>query len=187
MVRRGPNRLDFRFGPVTPIALFSKLFFEGVLLRFFFFNFWQILGGLGRPTWKPKSIFWRFFFDAFFECISASFLGRFSEARNLKNSNFPYEKQRFSQNRRFRKKCEKTSILESFSEAKTEKNREKTVLKNMCFFHIDFSSLFFDFLRFLLDFGRPRRLQKSIKNGLKKSLVFGMHFVIDFHGFLMDF
>ncbi len=44
------------------------------------------------------------------------------------------------------------------------KNREKMVLKAMCFFDIDFSSLFFDFSRFWLDFGRPQRLQKSIKN-----------------------
>ena len=44
------------------------------------------------------------------------------------------------------------------------KNREKKVLQTMCFFDIDFSSLFFDFSRFWLDFGRPRRLKKSIKN-----------------------
>ena len=61
----------------------------------------------------------------------------------------------FSKNRRFRKKYEKTSILESLLAAKTMKNREKKVLKTMCFFDIDFSSLFFDFLRFWLDFGSP--------------------------------
>ena len=44
------------------------------------------------------------------------------------------------------------------------RNREKMVLKAMCFLDIDFSSLFFDFSRFWLDFGKPRRLQKSIKN-----------------------
>ena len=44
------------------------------------------------------------------------------------------------------------------------KNREKNVLKTMCFFDIDFSSFFFDSSRFLFDFGRPRRLKKSIKN-----------------------
>ena len=44
------------------------------------------------------------------------------------------------------------------------KNREKKVLKTMCFFDIDFSSLFFDVSRFWFDFGRPRKLQKSIKN-----------------------
>ena len=44
------------------------------------------------------------------------------------------------------------------------RNREKKVLKTMCFFDIDFSSHFFGFFRFRLDFGRPRGLQKSIKN-----------------------
>ena len=43
-------------------------------------------------------------------------------------------------------------------------NREEMVLKTMYFFDIEFSSLFFDFSRFWLDFGRPRRLKKSIKN-----------------------
>ena len=44
------------------------------------------------------------------------------------------------------------------------KNREKMVLKTMCFFDIDFLSLFFDFSRFWLDFGRPRAFQKLKKN-----------------------
>ena len=43
------------------------------------------------------------------------------------------------------------------------KNREKKVLKTMCFFDIEFSSFFFDFLRFWLDFGKSGRLKKSIK------------------------
>ena len=55
-------------------------------------------------------------------------------AQNLKNSNFPKEKQRFLQNQRFRINTEKVRILTSFSEAKTTRNREKVVLKNMCFF-----------------------------------------------------
>ena len=33
-----------------------------------------------------------------------------------------------------------------------------------CLFYIDFFAVFFGFLRFLVDFGRPRGLQKSIKN-----------------------
>ena len=43
------------------------------------------------------------------------------------------------------------------------KNREKIVLKTMCFFDIDLLALFFGFLRFWLDFGRPRWLKKSMK------------------------
>ena len=101
-------------------------------------DFGRISGGFGRPKWMPKSIFGTFFFDAFFECVLASIFGRFFKGRKLKNSDFLVGKLQFSQNRRFRKKCEKTSILEPFSEAKTTKNREKMVLKSMCFFDIDF-------------------------------------------------
>ena len=139
-------------------SFFRRRFFS------FFFDLGSILGGFGRPKRRPKSSFGRFFFDAFFECVLASIFGRFLEAPNPENVHGATAGARFSQNRRFRKKNEKTSILESFSEAKTMKNRKKMVLKTMCFFDIDFSSLFFDFSRFWLDFGRPRRLQKSIKN-----------------------
>ena len=52
-------------------------------------DFGEISGGFGRPKRRPKSIFGRFFFDVFFECVLASILGGFLEARNLKNSNFP--------------------------------------------------------------------------------------------------
>ena len=105
-------------------------------------RFWE---GFGRPKWRPKSIFGRSFFDAFFECVLVSILDRFWEARNLKNSNFTQEKQRFSQNWRFRKSSEKNSILGPFLEGKIAKNREKVVLKNMCFFDFDFFALFCDF------------------------------------------
>ena len=87
-----------------------------------FFDVGSILGGFGRPKWRPKSIFGRFFFDAFSERVLASILGCFLKARKLENSGFPIGKLQFSQNRRFRKKCEKGSILEWFSEAKTIKN-----------------------------------------------------------------
>ena len=134
--------------------------------RFFsiFFDVGSILGGFGRPKRKPKSIFGTFFFDAFFECVLASILERILEARTLKNRDFPIGKLRFSQNRRFWKSSEKTSILESFSEAKSKKNRGKIILKIMCFFDIVFLAFFFGFLRFWLDFGTPGGLQKSIKN-----------------------
>ena len=74
------------------------------------------------------------------------------------------------------------------------KNREKMVLKTMCFFDIDFSSLFFDFSRFWLDFGRPRRLKKSIKNrknrvqdGFGTRLGSSIDFGHDFGAILVDF
>ena len=123
---------------------FFHLFFEGDFFRFFSMlgRFWE---GFGRPKWRPKSIFGRSFFDAFFECVLVSILDRFWEARNLKNSNFTKEKQRFSQNRRFRKSSEKNSILDPFLEVKIAKNREKVVLKNMRFFYFVFFALFCDF------------------------------------------
>ena len=74
------------------------------------------------------------------------------------------------------------------------KNREKRVLKTMCFFDIDFSSLFVDFLQFWLDFGRPRRLKKSIKNrknrvrdGFGACLGSSIDFGHDFGAIWMDF
>jgi len=51
------------------------------------------LGGLGEAKSRQKSIFERVFGDAFFEHVLASILGRFFEAQNMKNSNFPKEKQ----------------------------------------------------------------------------------------------
>ena len=71
-----------------PEVLFFELFFEGVFGGFFF-DFSSVLGGFWRPKWKSKSIFGRFFFDVFFECVSASIFYGFGEARNIKNSNFP--------------------------------------------------------------------------------------------------
>ena len=74
------------------------------------------------------------------------------------------------------------------------KNREKTVSKTMCFFDIDFSSLFFDFSRFWLDFGRPQRLKKSTKNrinrvedGFGTRLGSSIDFGHGFGGFWMNF
>ena len=71
---------------------------------------------------------------------------------------------RFLQNRRFRKTYQKSSILASFSEVKTTKNREKNALKNMFFFERRFLSFFFEFLRFGLNFGRPKIIKKSKKS-----------------------
>ena len=64
----------------------------------------------------------------------------------------------------FSKKYRKNVDFGVAFEAQTKKNREKMVLKNMCFSNIDFLAFFFDFLRFGVDFGRPWAFQKSIKN-----------------------
>ena len=62
--------------------------FHSFFRRRFFgicFDLGSILGGFGRPKRRPKSIFGRFFCDAFFECVLASIFGRFLEAPNLEN------------------------------------------------------------------------------------------------------
>ena len=66
-------------------ALFFELFSERVFFFSIFFDVGSILGRFGRPKRRPKSIFGTFFFDVFFECVSASILGRFLEAPNLEN------------------------------------------------------------------------------------------------------
>ena len=64
----------------------------------------------------------------------------------------------------FENNVKKTLNLDSFSEAETTKNREKMLLKNVCFFNFDFLAFFCDFFRFWLDFGRPRAVKKIRKN-----------------------
>ena len=80
--------------------------------------------------------------------------------------------------------------MESFSEAKTTKNQEKIVLKNMCSFSFDFYSFFFGFFGFWLDFGRPQAVQKSIKiqkNRVRAAFGARLGFFIDFRRVLGGF
>ena len=58
-----------------------------------FFDFWLILGQLWEAKTNRKSIFWRAWGDAFFDCVLAWILYGFLKARVRKNSNFPEEKQ----------------------------------------------------------------------------------------------
>ena len=81
----------------------------------------------------PKPIFGRFFSRYFSNAISASILGRFLEARNLKNSNFASTGARFLQNRRLQKRVEKSSMLARFLDAKATEHQKKIVLK-ICYF-----------------------------------------------------
>ena len=55
--------------------------------------------GFWSAKWLPKFDFWGFFFDVIFHCVWASNFGRFFEAPNQKNSDFPRE------NNDFRKNC----------------------------------------------------------------------------------
>ena len=60
--------------------LHSRPFFFASLL-----DFETILGGLGKPKCRSKSILERLFSDVCFNCVSASFGGRFLEGRTFKN------------------------------------------------------------------------------------------------------
>ena len=80
---------------LSPIASFFELVFEGAFFRLFLKlgRFWEVFG---RPKRRPKSIFGIFFFDVFFECVSASILGGFLKAQDLKISDFPIGKPQIS-------------------------------------------------------------------------------------------
>ena len=99
----------------------------------------------------------------FSRSMLASIFNRFSEARNVKNSNFASTGAQFSQNRRFRKSSEQNLDFGFVFVGQNGENSKKMELKNMWFFNFDLFSFFFDFSRFWLDFGRPRALQKSKK------------------------
>ena len=104
-------------------------------------------------------------FGVFFEWDFGIDFNGFLEARNRKNSNFVSTGARFLPNRRSGKIIEKTSILESFWEAKNTKNPTKIELKSMCFFDLDFLPFFCDFLRCWLHFGKAWAFQKFKKIG----------------------
>ena len=54
--------------------------------------------GFRRSKWTPKVDVRAFFFDVIFENLFTSNFGRFLEAQNQKNNNFPMVKQWFLQN-----------------------------------------------------------------------------------------
>ena len=66
----------------------------------------------------------------------------------------------------FLKSSKKTWILPPFSEAETEKNQEKIVLRNMRFFDTDFLAFFLRFFEFLSGFWEapgPQKIEKKLK------------------------
>ena len=138
------------------------LFFESVS-EATFLDFGWILGGFWEAKMVPKSIFGRFFGSFFSHAISASILDRFLEAPNLKNRALASTGARILQNRRFQKMIKKRSILDPFWDAKTMKIGQKLVSKNMFFFIIEFSTLFFDFGSILGGPGGPGPSKKSTK------------------------
>ena len=62
-----------------PRSMFFRSFSNAI-----FFDIGAILGGFGRPKWRNKLIFGRFFSMFFSNVILASFLGSFLEGRTLK-------------------------------------------------------------------------------------------------------
>ena len=90
-----PKGLPSGLFPLICIASFFEFFFRRRLFSYFF-DVGSILGGFGRPKRRQKSSFGRFFFDVFFECVSASIFRQFLEARNLKISDFPIGKPQIS-------------------------------------------------------------------------------------------
>ena len=74
--------------------------FETILV-----DFGAILGVLGEPKWRPKSIFWMFFCDVFFESVLAPFWVHFWRPRTSKS--------RFSRERGAN--CHKIGIFEKSS------------------------------------------------------------------------
>ena len=76
--------VSFRRGPSDSHSVAKRASFYIAFGRDFC-GFRIDFGRFGEAKWKAKSIFWRFFFDVFFECVLASIWGGFLEARNLKN------------------------------------------------------------------------------------------------------
>ena len=77
-----------------------SLFFEDVFSKAFFSmfcDFWWISGGFRMPTWRPKSIFGRVFFDVFFKCIAASIFCRFFTVFSNPNLDFCAHSQCFGE------------------------------------------------------------------------------------------
>ena len=163
-----------------------------------FFDFWWILGGFWEAKTNRKSIFGRTFGHTFFKRVLVSILDGFLEARNLKNSNFPKEKQWFSQNRRFRKKCKKSSILGPFSEAKMIKIQFLKTFSKTSFFQHRFLAVFFRVLTILTRFweaSEPQKIQENCKKSIKNRfwdafgarLGFQFDFGTDFRAIWNDF
>ena len=71
----GPKRISRVIPGVWGLRSIASFF----RTRFFsnFFDVGSILGGFWEVKTEPKSCFFGFFFDVFFECVLASILGRF--------------------------------------------------------------------------------------------------------------
>ena len=110
------------------------------------------------------SILGRFFGSLFSHAISVSILDRFFEASNLKNRALASTGARFLQNRCFQKVFETCSILVSFSGGQNDDKWRKHDVEKHVFLERRIWNDFFRIFAILIDFGRPRGTQKSMKN-----------------------
>ena len=133
-------------------------------------RFWE---GFGKPKWMPKSIFRRFFFDAFFERVLTSILGGFSEPRNLTNQQKPLFFQWFLlifTKSTFLKNVQKNMDFGSiFGGQNNEKTWKHSVEKHV-FFELGILCVFFRIFAILARFwtlpGHPKIDKKSKKSCL---------------------
>ena len=87
-------------------SLFFKVFLKGDFFSIFA-DLGEILGGFGRPRWKPKSIFVKIFSIFFLNMFGNRFFADFFLFFSSSNLDFCAHSQcfrAFSQNRRFLKK-----------------------------------------------------------------------------------
>ena len=147
MVRRGPKKLDFRWGHLISIAFFNDFFLEWFFWAIFCDSvpFWRVLGG---PNGNKNRIL-RGFLRCFFRVrLGIDFLVIFSCFFRVQTLIFVRTAsvlEHFHKIDGFLKSSKKAWILAPFSEAKMEKNHRKIVLRNMRFFDTDFSAFFCDF------------------------------------------
>ena len=127
------------------IACFSEFFLEGYFFSMFA-HLDEIWGGFGRPKWELRSNFDRFSAAFFSSTFGNRFFGDFFfRIQTLIFVRTASVLEHFHKIDGFLKSSKKTWILAPFSEAETEKNQEKNVLRNMRFSDIDFLASFCDF------------------------------------------
>ena len=104
--------------------------------------FWSNFGGFGRPKSMPKFDFRAFFCDVIFENVLTSKFGRYLEAQNQKNSNFPLEKTVIFTKPAFSIKIQKTMKFHFIFGGQNEKKSNTNRFEKALFLSIAFSAFF---------------------------------------------
>ena len=92
-------------------------------------HFW----GFWKAKWFPKFDFWGFFFDVIFHCVWASNFGRFFEAPNQKNNDFPQGNKYFCKICVFDKNTQIARFCLCFQNPKRRKSVQNSNPKTCCF------------------------------------------------------